>query len=106
MRLTIADPRLEKRVEQDGDGFMALLGFIAVRFSQPRNTMQTRGIPDRKYYHPTKGITLWWEAKTERGKQTPDQRAFQVNAESCGETYIVGTDAELITWARDQGLIR
>lgn len=106
MRQTIRDPRTEKRVEADGDAFMELLGFTPIRLSQPRATCQSAGIPDRKYFNARKGIALWWEAKTEKGKQSPAQRAFQINAESCGETYILGTDAALITWARDKGMIR
>ncbi len=102
--------RLEKSVEHDGDKLMAAHGFEAIRFSQPRATKQTPGIPDRRYYRParaeTPAFSLWWEAKAADGVQSPAQRHFQELVESCGETYLLGTDHELLAWLSDNRLLR
>lgn len=114
-------------MEYRGDLFMGSLGFTVIRFSQARATMQTPGIPDRRYYRPPRektsrqnalgptnatadipregGLSLWWEAKREGGKQSPFQRAFQELCEACGETYLVGTDSVLHDWAVARGLV-
>jgi hypothetical protein len=96
----------EKRVEHLGDKVMASVGFEIVRFSQPRNTMQTQGIPDRRYYHPTKKLALWWEAKKEGGKQSLAQQDFQSMVQNVGEAYVCGTDDALVAWLRSNGLVR
>lgn len=94
-------PRLEKQVEHAGDRFMANLGFIAQRFSQARATMQSPGIPDRKYYNSERGVSCWWEAKAEDGKQREAQYRFQQQAEACGEVYLLGTEEVLAAWCQD-----
>lgn len=81
----------EKHVEHAGDQLMALYGFQIIRFSQARATNQTPGIPDRKYYHTGRKLTLWWEAKRPGGKQSHFQESFQAMCEACGETYLCGT---------------
>lgn len=88
----------EKKEETAGDRFMHDLGYIAVRFSQARATQQTPGIPDRKYYNVVKRHTLWWEAKASDGKQSKVQRDFQIMAEACGESYVLGTALDLAEW--------
>lgn len=80
----------EKQVEKNGDYFMAALGFETVRFSQPRHTMQTFGIPDRRYYHRERKLALWWEAKRPGGRQSDHQRGFQQMVEAVGEVYVLG----------------
>jgi hypothetical protein len=111
----------EKVVEHAGDVFMAALGFEIIRFSQARATMQTPGIPDRRYYRRaqsrqgaagsttddwSKAYMLWWEAKRETGKQSEYQQEFQKLVEACGELYLVGTDEVLHDWAELEGLIQ
>jgi len=95
----------EKRVEHLGDKVMTAVGFEIVRLSMPRNTMQTPGLPDRRYYHPTRRLAVWWEAKREGGKQSMVQQDFQAMVENCGEEYVVGTDDVLVAWLRLKGLI-
>ncbi len=90
----------EKEVEHAGDKMMTLLGFEVIRFSQPRKTMQTRGIPDRRYYHRELRLTVWWEAKAPKGKQSPDQKKFQELVERCGEEYVLGTTDPLADWCK------
>lgn len=92
--------RREKDEERLGDQFMAALCYEAVRFSQPRNTMQSPGIPDRKYYNVARGWTLWWEAKAANGKQSAAQRRFQSMAEACGEAYVCGPLEALVAYIR------
>lgn len=77
------------------DSLMAQLGWTAIRFSQARATRQTLGIPDRRYYHRGRGVALWFECKKPGGKQRPAQRVFQLLAEACGETYVLGGLDEL-----------
>ncbi len=96
-------PRSENKVIVPvGDGFMAQLGFTAIRFSQSRATMQTPGIPDRKYYNAARNVTCWWEAKAEDGKQSQVQYGFQLLAEACGEVYLLGTEDVLVRWVEDR----
>ena len=90
----------EKQVERMGDRLMETLGFEVVRFSQARQTMQTEGIPDRRYYHRGRKLAVWWEAKSPRGKQRPAQRRFQEMCESVGEAYVLGGTEALAEWVR------
>lgn len=105
----------EKLVEHRGDQLMRAHGFTVIRFSQARKTMQTPGIPDRRYYRPgrvdnvlagpSRGLAPWWEAKAEDGEQSPAQREFQELVEACGETYLLGTDAVLRVWLEQHGML-
>src|SRR5262245_25831873 len=98
--------RTEKQVEHSGDLLMAALGFTAIRFSQARATQQTPGIPDRRYYSPERKTALWWEAKTEIGRQSAFQAALQAMCEAVGEIYVLGTDEALIEWAAGMGYVQ
>lgn len=89
------DTRSEKSVEAAGDRAMAKLGFSVWRFSQSRATQQSPGIPDRRYVNVVWGIAFWWEAKREGGKQSPQQRAFELECSSVHEHYVCGTDDDL-----------
>ena len=88
----------EKQVEHMGDRLMATYGFDIVRFSQARATMQTEGIPDRRYYHRERKLAVWWEAKAPKGKQRPKQAEFQRMCEAVGEVYVLGTHDALAAW--------
>lgn len=99
------DWRTEKTVETSGDQFMESLGFKAIHFSQPRNTMQTPGIPDRRYYNPMRDCALWWEAKTAVGYASGPQVAFRLLVEAVGEIYLIGTDDVLHEWAIQRGWV-
>lgn len=100
------DCRTEKTIESAGDRFMGtVLGFEIIRFSQARPTWQTQGIADRLYCAPKLGLAVWWEAKTEIGRQRPGQEAFQRIVTACGHDYITGTDDVLHAWAIRKGLV-
>jgi hypothetical protein len=43
------------------------------------------GTADYLFKRP--GLTLWLEAKTKTGRQSPEQKAFQEKVEKCGDTY-------------------
>lgn len=111
-------PPREKQVEAACDRLMAGLGYTPVRFSQPRNTMQTPGIPDRRYYKPIgsapgdgktfplmgtvfEAHAFWFECKRPGGKQSPAQLAFQQMVEACGEHYVAGGLDELVRYLVD-----
>jgi hypothetical protein len=109
---------LEKEIELRGDKLMQAHGFTVIKFSQPRASKQTAGIPDRRYYRPPRfvkngstktlgqrGFSLWWDAKTTVGKQAPAQREFQQLVESCGEIYLVGTDGVLREFLAREGML-
>lgn len=99
------DRRPEKVVEHAGDLFMQALGFEIIRFSMARATMQTPGIPDRRYYSPRRKLALWWEAKAANGHQSAFQTAFQRMCEACGEIYLVGTEDVLLSFAVSRGWV-
>lgn len=51
---------------------------------------------------------LWIEAKSGTGRQSPDQKAFQVEVEAAGHSYIITRDGpdNLLAWLRIHGVIR
>lgn len=81
----------EKEEMARADEAAALLGFRVVRFSQPRATKQTPGIPDRLYLHPRKRAAFWWEAKSETGECSPAQMALHADLVRSGHVVCVGT---------------
>ena len=97
-RPVLRDTRSEKQVEHSGDRAMALLGFSVWRFSQARATMQSPGIPDRRYVHIGRKLAIWWEAKSAKGVQSPYQRAFQQECRATREHYVCGTDDVLAAY--------
>ena len=77
-----------------------------VRFSQPRATFQTPGIPDIRVYCVRKRCSWWHEVKRPKGgKQSDEQKLFQAMAERCGETYILGGWEEAYAYLRQLGVI-
>jgi len=89
---------LEKDHEHKGDQLMGRYGFTVIRLSQPRASMITPGVPDRRYYSTARGIAFWWEAKREDGKQSRAQRDFQKLCDATGDVYFCGTFDELAKW--------
>ena len=99
------DTRSEKQVEHAGDLLMTSLGFAAIRFSQPRPTMQTPGWPDRLYACPSRKLAVLWEAKAAFGTQSAHQRAMERTLTGCGFEYVCGTDAALVAWLIAKGIV-
>lgn len=94
---------LEKTEEQWGDDLMARHGYFTVRLSQARETNQTPGIPDRKYYHEGWGHTVWWEAKRQKRARTSQaQYDFERRARACGEEYVRGPFSALEAYMKQR----
>lgn len=90
--------KLEDEHQRESRKLMRALGFTVINFSQKRATKQTPGIPDTKYYHVRRGLTLWHEDKATWGTQSSAQKDFQTMAEACGELYVLGTLHDLEAW--------
>lgn len=90
--------KLEDEHQLESRKLMRALGFEVVNFTQKRASKQTPGIPDTKYYHTSRGLTLWHEDKATWGTQSPAQKHFQEIAEACGEIYVLGTLHDLQAW--------
>lgn len=107
---TPSEDDLRQKIEDEhvaaGDRLMRALGFEVVCFSQKKRAKVTPGIPDRRYYRRPRqslretwpAVSCWWEAKADRGRQRPDQRAFQEMVEACGEVYVLGKLEVLKAW--------
>lgn len=93
---------LEKHVERNCDKLMAALGWTSIHFSQSRASMQTPGIPDRKYYRGDR--TFWLEVKRPGGKQSVHQVLFQSMCHEAEELYCCGGEEELKAFLTLHGL--
>jgi hypothetical protein len=98
--------RSEKDEEHAGDQLMAMTGFEIVRFSQPRNTMQTPGVSDRLYIHRARKLAVWWEAKRVGGKQSAHQRKFQELVTAVDWDYVAGPLDALVEWVHSARVVR
>lgn len=94
---TMAELR-EDEHQAESRKLMQALGFRVINFSQKRRAKVTPGIPDTKYYHVGRALTLWHEDKAEWGRQSPAQRDFQAMCEACGEIYVLGKHQVLKDW--------
>lgn len=73
----------EKKVQRGIVKDLWMLGFHVSSLSQPRRTMQTRGLPDLFAAHPKYGA-IWIEVKAGKNDLSPDQRQWHSNARECG----------------------
>ena len=83
--------RAEKVEQRFCDDLASQVGYEVVCFSQPRHTMQTEGIADRRYRHLKKGHAFWFEVKAEDGQLTRAQYNFLVAEEMTGNAVGCGT---------------
>lgn len=81
---------LEKDIEAALDLILGACGFTAIRFSQARATMQTPGIPDRRYVHTGLSLALWFEVKRPDGRWSEAQQQFAATCFHLNELYVVG----------------
>jgi hypothetical protein len=98
----------EKSIQRSITTALQQLGFFVSDFSQPRNTMQTPGIPDLFACHPGWRMALWVEVKAGKNKLTDAQKFWHEMAKSSGEhvctarsladvtTYLQGIGAPLL----------
>jgi hypothetical protein len=87
----------------EGDRLMRALGFT-VSFSQKKRAKVTPGIPDRKFYHRGRHLTLWWEAKADWGRARPRSAISTRWREACGEIVVCGPLENLKTWLVEAGV--
>ena len=80
----------EKAIERMCMATYKTFGCRVIHFSQPRRTMQTRGIPDLLLLHAKSGTWWWHEVKAPKGRQSECQVAFQRDVEACGHHYFLG----------------
>ena len=90
--------RSEKAEESLCDDFVARGGGRqrVIRFSQPRNTMQTLGTPDRRYR--IAGVAFFWECKAANGKLSEEQIYFLEQELAYGNPVGVGGLDDLVAY--------
>ena len=93
--------RSEKAEEQLCDDFVARqVGREGVvRISQPRNTMQTLGISDRRYR--VASLAFWWEVKRADGVLRTEQVEFLEAELRHGSPAGVGTLEDLVAYVSE-----
>lgn len=82
--------RAEKDETKLGDDNAVRCGFAVITLSQPQRAMMTPGVPDRRYRHRAKRLTLWFEWKAEDGQLTQDQHRFLLAELEAGELAACG----------------
>lgn len=78
-----------------------------------QGTMMSKGIPDVYAFLPHPGIfprtsklTVWFEVKARGGRQSLEQRAFQIHCEACGQAYVLGGIDVAIAFLREGGWLK
>lgn len=80
------------------------MGWHVSKFSQPRNTMQTPGIPDLYARHWRLKLRVWIEVKAPGNGPTLAQRQWHRDERECGgEVLIVRSVDELVEDLRALG---
>jgi len=104
----LAGPRgcpTEKQEQQWADRFIVgSLGGTRSNFSQARPSMQTPGIPDRRYW--AVGLAFWWEMKAEDGRLSPAQDEYLTRELDHGALGGCGTYQDLIQYVEDARAVR
>ena len=80
----------EKSIERMCINVYEQFGCEVLKFSQPRKTMQSFGIPDLKVYNVRHGRTWWHEVKRPKGKLSAHQLRVRELAVLCGEAHYTG----------------
>lgn len=92
----------EKQEERFADRTAEMLGYRVIRFSQPRRTMQTRGICDRIYAHRQHRLLVWAELKSEKGKLSIHQQDFHETLRDCDQLVVSGTANQVGAFLADR----
>lgn len=96
----------EKKVERACRLSVLSLGGEVDSFSQPRNTMQTPGIPDFRAVFPKLKERIWVEVKAGKNKPTLQQRAWlERELEMGGKAVVVYSDGDLLWALVEYGLL-
>lgn len=83
----------ERTEETECDKIIERAGGSIVKFSQPRDTMQTEGIADRRYR--LRGTAFWFEVKAVDGELSAEQAQFLAQEHECGNVVACGTREDL-----------
>jgi hypothetical protein len=89
----------EKQVEHHIVQAIRQLGGEVDSFSQPRNTMQTPGIPDLRAVFPAARTAVWLEVKQGKNKPTPHQIAWLTRECLMGSPATVVYGVNDLVWA-------
>ena len=92
------DNRLEDEIEHAIDETMQALGYRAVRFSQPRASKQTPGIPDRLYVHETRERWTFAEIKRRIGRLSEAQQELHA--------VFLAAGIPVVVWRHENDAIR
>lgn len=76
-------------------------GAFVYELSQPRESMQTRGLPDLYLVWPD--CALWWEVKSETGVLSQAQATFMAQCLANGTRYGFGTASAFRDWCDANG---
>src|SRR5687767_8465711 len=93
----LAVHRSEKDEQRCVYHLLVKCGAVVYWVSQPRATMQSRGVPDLMAFHPLRGFAFI-EVKSERGRMSTPQREFQHLCGEAGVVYLVGGVEEVRDW--------
>lgn len=93
----------ERSEQSRCDEMMRGMGWTVIKVSlrRPKVVLQTKGIPDRKFYRGSD--TFWFECKAEDGRQSEEQKAFQTMCGAAGECYVIGGMKELLGFLNQWG---
>lgn len=100
------DERNEKAIQARVRKIFLAHGCEVYSLSQPRSTKQTPGIGDMFVIHRRLRAAFWFETKTPRGRQSPDQVVFQEALSFTPTGYVLGGEAAAWDHLRKIGAIR
>ncbi len=80
----------EAQVQRDVVRLYEQFGCLVYSLSQPRETMQTPGIPDLYVFNRRVRVAWWHETKAVDGKLSDDQLTFMAACQLCGAGHVVG----------------
>jgi hypothetical protein len=89
----------EKQVEGYIIEAIYALGGAVDKFSQPRNTMQTPGIPDLRAVFPDARMAVWLEVKAGKNTPSPHQQAWLTRECLIGSPATVVYSISDLLWA-------
>lgn len=81
------------------------VGCRTFNLSQPRATMQARGLPDLYVLCPRKRAAWWHEVKGPGGKARPEQVTFAELCAASGVGHVLGGVAEAKAHLRGIGVL-
>lgn len=80
----------EKEVAGQCDDMAMAMGWVVERYEQPRETMITEGIPDRRYVR--KGVSMLWVELKKSGGQMTEAQYWWMKTELAGGGFATVID--------------